>query len=85
MILVLHGTSAVKVLALVSANYAITKACRGSKAGPALTWVFNAAVLFLNERYRGYRFGDVIPGLGYLVRLTLALFFCVCVVLLTYS
>jgi len=23
-------------------------------------------VLFLNERYRGYRFGDVIPALGYL-------------------
>ena len=71
MILVLHGTSALKVLAIVSANYAIAKACRGSRAGPALTWMFNAAVLFLNERYHGYRFGDILPGLEYLVRLSL--------------
>ncbi|EDR04007.1 uncharacterized protein LACBIDRAFT_191382 [Laccaria bicolor S238N-H82] len=66
MILALHGTSALKVLAIVSANYGIAKMCRGSRAGPALTWMFNAAVLFLNERYGGYRFGDMIPGLEYL-------------------
>lgn len=66
MILALHGTSALKVLAIVSANYGIAKTCRGSRAGPALTWMFNAAVLFLNERYGGYRFGDIIPGLEYL-------------------
>ena len=76
MILALHGTSALKVLAIVSANYVIAKACRGSRAGPALTWMFNAAVLFLNERYHGYRFGDILPGLEYLVRLS---FFSCCV------
>ena len=74
MILALHGTSALKVLAIVSANYGFAKACRGSRAGPALTWMFNGAVLFLNERYHGYRFGDILPGLEYLVRLS---FFCV--------
>ena len=68
MILALHGTSALKVLAIVSANYVIAKACRGSRAGLALTWMFNGAVLFLNERYHGYRFGDILPGLEYLVR-----------------
>ena len=36
--------------------------------------MFNGAVLFLNERYHGYRFGDVFPGLEFLVR---SLFFLV--------
>ena len=85
MLLVLHGTSALKVLAILSANYAIAKACRGSKAGPALTWMFNAAVLFLNERYHGYRFGDIIPGLEYLVRDVARFFLRVCYLYSSFS
>ncbi len=68
MLFTLHGSSAVKVFAILTANYALAKACGGSKAGPVLTWVFNALVLFSNERYTGYRYADLHPWLATLVR-----------------
>ncbi|KAI0696453.1 MBOAT, membrane-bound O-acyltransferase family-domain-containing protein [Cytidiella melzeri] len=63
MLVALHGSSAIKLAAILSLNYAIAKACRGSKSGPLLTWVFNGAVLFANEWYGGYRFGNIHPWL----------------------
>lgn len=63
----LHGASALKILLILSINYLIAKLCRGSKFGPALTWIFNGAVLFANDRYNGHSFGDLLPALGYLV------------------
>ena len=65
----LHGTSAFKVLLILSLNYAIAKTAKGSKFGPIATWIVNAAILFANERYSGYRYGDIFPALGWLVRL----------------
>ncbi|TFK87175.1 MBOAT-domain-containing protein [Polyporus arcularius HHB13444] len=64
MLFTLHGSSAVKVFVILTANYALVKACGGSKAGPVLTWVFNALVLFSNERYTGYRYADLHPWLA---------------------
>lgn len=69
MLLALHGSSILKIFAILSVNYLIAKLCRGSKLGPALTWIFNAAVLFLNDRYSGYRFGDMSSSLEALVSL----------------
>ncbi|GBE88390.1 Glycerol uptake protein [Sparassis crispa] len=63
MLLGLHGTSIVKIFAIVTANYGIAKTCRASKFGPLLTWIFNAAVLFANERNEGYRFASMHPSL----------------------
>lgn len=63
----LHGASFIKILIILSINYMIAKVFRGSRWGPTLTWVFNGLVLFANERYAGYRFGDVLPALGFLV------------------
>ena len=68
MLFALHGSSALKVFAILSANYALAKACGASKAGPVLTWVFNALVLFGNDRYSGYRYGDIHPWLTAMVR-----------------
>lgn len=68
MLFALHGSSALKVFAIMSANYVLAKACGASKAGPVLTWVFNALVLFGNERYSGYRYGDFHPWLTAMVR-----------------
>lgn len=65
----LHGSSIVKILAILSANYAIARVCRGSKLGPILTWAFNVAVLFMNEWHDGYRFGAIHHSLEFLVRL----------------
>ena len=68
MLVALHGTSVLKIFIILSLNYLIAKTCRGSKVGPAVTWVFNAAVLFLNETQEGYRFASIHPSLQYLVR-----------------
>lgn len=70
-IVVLHGTSAFKVLAILGVNYAIAKhpALRGTTAGIAATWVFNVAMLFSNEVYDGYKYSSIYSGLGFLVSL----------------
>jgi hypothetical protein len=69
MLLGLHGTSSIKLFIILTMNYAISKAFRGSKLGPAFIWIFNGCVLFANDRYGGYRFGFVHPALGILVRI----------------
>ncbi|KAL1739025.1 MBOAT, membrane-bound O-acyltransferase family-domain-containing protein [Schizophyllum fasciatum] len=63
MVFVLHGTSTLKILLILSANYYLAKTCRGSRLGPVLTWIFNVAVLFLNDHYNGYRYGEILPSL----------------------
>ena len=68
MLLVLHGASAFKVALILSVNYLIARLCRGSKAGPILTWVFNGLVLFANEKNSGYLFASLHPELEFLVR-----------------
>ncbi|EIW83800.1 MBOAT-domain-containing protein [Coniophora puteana RWD-64-598 SS2] len=55
----LHGTSIVKIFVILSANYYIAKKLGKSRAGPLVTWAFNVAVLFLNERYEGYRYASI--------------------------
>ncbi|POR35483.1 Glycerol uptake protein 1 [Tolypocladium paradoxum] len=53
-LLVLHGVSAFKVLAILCVNYQIAmKLPRASI--PAVTWVFNISTLFANELCEGYR------------------------------
>jgi protein-cysteine N-palmitoyltransferase HHAT len=67
MLLGLHGTSLLKILTILSLNYVIAILCKGSKLGPALTWLFNGAILFANDRNNGYSFGSIYPGLASLV------------------
>ena len=66
-VFVLHGASALKILAILSLNYAIAKHFKGSKLGPALTWLYNGAILFSNDLNHGYRFGAISPALEFLV------------------
>ena len=68
MLIGLHGTSALKVLAILSANYWIGKTTAGSVIGPVVSWVFNLGILIANELADGYRFAALHPGLAYLVR-----------------
>ena len=67
MLTVLHGTSVLKILVILSINYLIATVFGGSKTGPVLTWIFNIAVLFLNETQDGYRYANLHPSLEYLV------------------
>ncbi|TFY83924.1 hypothetical protein EWM64_g90 [Hericium alpestre] len=66
MLLVLHGTSILKVLVILSINYAIAKAGGGSKWVVAATWIFNGGILFLNETYSGYTFAGLHSALSIL-------------------
>lgn len=63
----LHGTSALKILIIVSVSYSIGRLMGGSKLNPVLTWIFNLGVLFLNEANDGYSFSALHSSLGWLV------------------
>ncbi|KAF9319830.1 glycerol transporter [Podila horticola] len=62
----MYGNSIFKILAIVSANYAIAKLGGSARWMPAATWIFNLAILFMNEAYGGYRFGDMHSSLTWL-------------------
>ncbi|CAG8821368.1 13642_t:CDS:2, partial [Gigaspora rosea] len=38
----------------------------GSIANPIITWIFNLGILFLNETYGNYKFGDLNEKLSFL-------------------
>ncbi|KAJ7266595.1 MBOAT, membrane-bound O-acyltransferase family-domain-containing protein [Mycena rebaudengoi] len=59
MLIALHGTSVLKILPILTAELSHLK-------GPLFSWIFNGAVLVMNDRYGGYRFGRIIPSLAYL-------------------
>ncbi|KAF9173953.1 glycerol transporter [Mortierella sp. AD010] len=62
----MYGNSLLKIGAIVIINYVIAKVGRGAKWMPLATWFFNLAVLFMNEAYDGYRFGDFHESLTWL-------------------
>ncbi|KAJ7229406.1 MBOAT, membrane-bound O-acyltransferase family-domain-containing protein [Mycena haematopus] len=66
MLIALHGTSALKIFAILTGNYLISKSFGGSKSGPICSWILNVVVLFLNDWYSGYRFGALAPSLVFL-------------------
>ncbi|CAG8594577.1 330_t:CDS:10 [Cetraspora pellucida] len=47
-------------------NYLIPKVFEGSIANPIITWIFNLGVLFLNESYGNYGFGNLNENLAFL-------------------
>lgn len=63
----LHGKGLLKILIILTINFFIARFSRRSKARPVLTWVFNGAVLFANDKYNGYHFGEILPSLAILV------------------
>ncbi|KAG0307804.1 glycerol transporter [Dissophora globulifera] len=62
----LYGNSILKIAAIVSVNYAIAKLGGSSKLMPAMTWIFNIGILFLNEGYQGYKFAQLHESLAWL-------------------
>ncbi|OUM60319.1 hypothetical protein PIROE2DRAFT_13936, partial [Piromyces sp. E2] len=63
---VLYGTSLIKILILLSINYFIAKRFGKTKLNPILTWILNISLLFLNDYYRGYKFGSIWSALSFL-------------------
>ncbi|KAF9071627.1 MBOAT, membrane-bound O-acyltransferase family-domain-containing protein [Rhodocollybia butyracea] len=66
LLLGLHGSSTLKILAILTVNYLLVKISKRSKTSPMIIWIFNIGILFLNDRYHGYRFGEMHPALAYL-------------------
>ncbi|KAF8556486.1 MBOAT-domain-containing protein [Imleria badia] len=60
----LHGTSTLKILIILTANYYIGKSFARSRAGPIITWIFNFLILFANEWNEGYLFSSLHPDLA---------------------
>jgi protein-cysteine N-palmitoyltransferase HHAT len=67
MLATLHGTSILKVLLILSLNYALAKATGGTRLSIPVTWLFNGGVLLANKWYEGYAFANLHPGLALLV------------------
>lgn len=49
------------MLFILTINFLISAKLGGSIANPILTWVFNIAILFTNELFRGYRYSAILP------------------------
>ncbi|KAG0199472.1 glycerol transporter [Mortierella sp. GBA30] len=62
----MYGNSIIKIVAIVSANYAIAKLGGASRWMPVLTWIFNLGILFMNEKNQGYSFGTLHESLAWL-------------------
>lgn len=62
MLLILHGSSTIKVLAILALNYKLTKMNKSGvieRFWPGMVIVGNMLILFLNERNDGYRFAHL--------------------------
>ena len=55
---ILHGANALKVLIILSVNYALAK----STGGVPVTWLFDVGVPRRNEWYEGYAFANLHSG-----------------------
>ena len=67
-VLVLHGTSVLKILAILVLNYGATRATAGTRLAQPVVWSLNVGVLFANEVFGGYKFRSLSPALAFLVR-----------------
>lgn len=54
----LHGISAFKILFILHLNYQLATTL-SRKYIPAASWIFNVGILFINEIFKGFRFGDL--------------------------
>ncbi|KAL9580422.1 MAG: hypothetical protein Q9212_004508, partial [Teloschistes hypoglaucus] len=57
-LLALHGTSALKIFAILYINFALAKGLPRSYK-PWATWIFNIGILFANELCKGYPYTDI--------------------------
>jgi hypothetical protein len=64
---VLFGNGLIKILIILSINFLIPITLKDSKLNPIVTWLFNLAVLFGNEKYDGYKFEWFSENLAFLV------------------
>ena len=83
MLIGLHGASALKVLAILAANYWIGKTTAGTAVGPVVTWAFNLGILIVNELADGYKFAALHSSLAHLVRILMLSTICMDLIQIT--
>ncbi|KAK9450771.1 MBOAT, membrane-bound O-acyltransferase family-domain-containing protein [Limtongia smithiae] len=62
----LHGFSVIKILVIYSISFLLAVKVTNRRLGLSLTWLYSILILFLNEWYEGYRYGNIHPILGVL-------------------
>jgi hypothetical protein len=70
MLVILHGSSTIKILVLLGINYKLAKMKKSGileRYWPGMVIVGNMLVLFLNERNDGYRFSQLHGAFAVLV------------------
>lgn len=67
----LHGTSSLKIFAILALNYALARSLAGMRPYVLLVWAVNVGLLFLNELNNGYKYASLYEGLTWLVRIRL--------------
>ncbi|ODQ77348.1 hypothetical protein BABINDRAFT_163605 [Babjeviella inositovora NRRL Y-12698] len=60
-----HGCNAVRVLLHFAVFYLIGRT-PNKKASTVLLWVWGVATLFINDNFRAYPFGNIVPALAFL-------------------
>ena len=68
-LIVLLGSSFLKVWLLVTIGFVISKVLGEKKAGIASIWIYCVIILFLNYWYQGYQFSSISPALIWLDKL----------------
>jgi hypothetical protein len=70
---IISGANFIKILIIISINYAIAKLGRGARWNPIATWIFNLTVLLFNDQFEGYRYSSISSAFEFLVGSTLIL------------
>lgn len=65
-LLVLHGSSALKLFGILLINFYLTKLMGKFKWSPAISFIFNFAVLILADLYKGFEFSSLSDSLSFL-------------------
>ncbi|KAI9591899.1 MBOAT, membrane-bound O-acyltransferase family-domain-containing protein [Syncephalis fuscata] len=61
----ISGANIIKIILIVSINYAVAKIGQGSRWNPLITWIFNLAVLLFNDQFEGYRYSEINSALAF--------------------
>lgn len=69
----LHGTNALKLLAVVSLNFAVARTLGGSRIAPVALWTLNVGALFAVHWNDGFKYAKMSDALAFLVRVTSSL------------
>ena len=62
----LYGLSVLKMAAICLVNYMITKSLGRGLLGPIIVWLWCILILFANDAYKGYKYGDVSQHLAWM-------------------